>query len=93
MKLWLKNNLSKSEECVEAEPLVCRDLVCYDSFEFFGSSNGTGHTYFMVKQKSLGRKDCYQPRILFSCYLRNWSVQHEKRVNLAFRRSVTSPLE
>ena len=41
MKLWLKNNLSKSEECVETEPLVCTDLVRYDSFEFFGSLNGT----------------------------------------------------
>ena len=41
MKLWLKNNLSKSEECVETQPLVCTDLVHYDSFEFFGSSNGT----------------------------------------------------
>ena len=40
MKLWLKNNLSKSEECVDTEPLACTDLVCYDYFEFFGSSNG-----------------------------------------------------
>ena len=38
MKLWLRNNLSKSEECVATEPLACTDLV---SFEFFGSSNGT----------------------------------------------------
>ena len=35
MKLWLKNNLSKSEECVDTEPLACTDLVCYDYFEFF----------------------------------------------------------
>ena len=35
MKLWLKNNLSKSQECVKTEPLVCTDLVRYDSFEFF----------------------------------------------------------
>ena len=41
MKLWLKNNLSKSEECVATEPLACTDLVSNDSFEFFGSSNGT----------------------------------------------------
>ena len=41
MKLWLKKNLLKSEECVDTEPLACTDLVCYDSFEFFGSSNGT----------------------------------------------------
>ena len=41
MKLWLKNNLSKSEECVDTEPLACTDLVCYECFEFFGSSNGT----------------------------------------------------
>ena len=39
MKLWLKNNLSKSEECVATEPLACMDLVCYDYFEFFRSSN------------------------------------------------------
>ena len=38
MKLWLKNNLSKSEECVDTEPLACTDLVCYDYFEFFGNS-------------------------------------------------------
>ena len=41
MKFWLKNNLFKSEECVDTEPLACTDLVCYDSFEAFGSSNGT----------------------------------------------------
>ena len=41
MKLWLKNNLSKSEECVDTEPLVCTNLVCYEYFEFFGSSKGT----------------------------------------------------
>ena len=41
MKLWFKNNLSKSEKCVDTEPLACKDLVWYDSFEFFGSSNGT----------------------------------------------------
>ena len=41
MKLWLKNDLSKSEECVDTEPLSCTDLVCYDYFEFFGSSNCT----------------------------------------------------
>ena len=41
MKLWLKNNLSKSEECVATEPLACTDLVSNDSFEFFGSSNVT----------------------------------------------------
>ena len=41
VKLWLKNNLSKSEECVDTEPLACTDLVCYDYFKFFGSSNGT----------------------------------------------------
>ena len=41
MKLWLKKNLSKSEECVDTEPLACTDLVCYEYFEFFGSSNGT----------------------------------------------------
>ena len=35
MKLLIKNNLSKSEECVDIEPLACTDLVCYDSFEFF----------------------------------------------------------
>ena len=35
MKLWLKNNLSKSEECVNTEALACRNLVCDDSFEFF----------------------------------------------------------
>ena len=35
MKLWLKNNLSKSEECVDTEPLACTDLVCYEYFEFF----------------------------------------------------------
>ena len=40
MNLWLKNNLSKSEECVATEPLACI-LVSNDSFEFFGSSNGT----------------------------------------------------
>ena len=34
MKLWLRNNLSKSEECVDSEPLACTDLVCNDSFEF-----------------------------------------------------------
>ena len=34
MKLWLKNNLSKSEECVAAEPLACTDLVSNDFFEF-----------------------------------------------------------
>ena len=39
MKLWLKNNLSKSEDCVDTDPLACMDLVCYDYFEFFGSSN------------------------------------------------------
>ena len=41
MKLWLKNNLSKSEECVDTEPLACTDRVCYDYFEFSGNSNGT----------------------------------------------------
>ena len=41
VKLWLKNNLSKSEECVATEPLACTGLICNDSFEFFGSSNGT----------------------------------------------------
>ena len=41
MKLWLKNNLSKSEKCVETEPLACTDLLCYDYFEFLGSSNCT----------------------------------------------------
>ena len=41
MKLWLENNLSKSEEGVDTEPLACTDLVCYYYFEFFGSSNGT----------------------------------------------------
>ena len=41
MTLWLKNNLSKSEECVATEPLACTDLVSNDYFEFFGSSNGT----------------------------------------------------
>ena len=35
MKLWLNNNLSKSEECVATEPLACTDLVFNDSFEFF----------------------------------------------------------
>ena len=35
MKLWLKNNLSKSEECVDTERLACTNLVCYDYFEFF----------------------------------------------------------
>ena len=39
--LWLKNNLSKSEECVDTGPLACTDLICFDFFEFFGSSNGT----------------------------------------------------
>ena len=34
MKLWLKNNLSKSEEFVATEPLACTDLVSNDSFEF-----------------------------------------------------------
>ena len=28
MKLWLKNNLSKSEECVDTEPLACTDRIC-----------------------------------------------------------------
>ena len=55
----LKNNLSKSEECVDTEPSACTDLECYDSSEFFGSSNGiclnADHTYLTVKQKSLGR--------------------------------------
>ena len=32
--LWLKNNLSKSEECVDTEPLACTDLICFDFFEF-----------------------------------------------------------
>ena len=41
MKLWLKNNLSKSEECIDTEPLACTDLVCYDYFEVSGRSNGT----------------------------------------------------
>ena len=41
MKLWLKNNLSNSEECVDTELLACTDLVCYDYLGFFGSSNGT----------------------------------------------------
>ena len=41
MKLWLKNNLSKSEECVDTERLACTDQVCYEYFEFFGSSNST----------------------------------------------------
>ena len=41
MKLWLKNNLSKSEQCVATEPLAYTDLVSNDSAEFFGSSNGT----------------------------------------------------
>ena len=36
-----QDNLSKSEECVDTEPLVCTDLVCYHSFEFFGNANGT----------------------------------------------------
>ena len=48
MELWLKNSLSKSEECVDTEPLACTDLICNEYFEFFGSSNGTflspGHT-------------------------------------------------
>ena len=35
VKLWLKNNLSKSEECVSTEPLACTDLICNDSFEIF----------------------------------------------------------
>ena len=35
MKLWLKNNLSKSEECFDTEPLACTDLIWYDSFDFF----------------------------------------------------------
>ena len=41
MKLWLKNSLSKSEECVDTEPLACTDLVCYEYFEVSGSSSGT----------------------------------------------------
>ena len=41
MKLWLNNNLYKSEECVDIEPLAWSDLVRYEYFEFFGSSNGT----------------------------------------------------
>ena len=28
MKLWLKNNLSKSEECVDTESLTSKNLVC-----------------------------------------------------------------
>ena len=28
MKLWLENNLSKSEDCVDTEPLACTDMVC-----------------------------------------------------------------
>ena len=56
--LWLKNNLTESEECVDTEPLACTDLVCYDYFEIFGRSNDTflvvGHTYLTVKQKSPG---------------------------------------
>ena len=39
MKVWLKNILSRSEECVATE--TCTDLVCNDSFEIFGSSNGS----------------------------------------------------
>ena len=97
MKFWLKTTLSKSEEFVDTEPLACTDLVCYDYFAFFGSqttlSYVAGNTYQMVKQNSLGRLDCFQRRILFSSYLRNWSVQSEERLNMAFRRSVTSPLE
>ena len=41
VKLWLKNNLSKSKECVATEPLAYTGLVSNDSVEFFGSSNGT----------------------------------------------------
>ena len=57
MKLWFKNNLSKSEECV-TEPLACTDLVC--SISSFlevqtALSYVAGHTYLMVKQNSLGR--------------------------------------
>ena len=59
MKLWLKNNVSKSEECVDTEPLACTDLVCYDYFDYFevqtALSQVAGHTYLMVKQWSLGR--------------------------------------
>ena len=64
MELWPKNNLSKSEECVDTKPLACKDQVCSVYFELFGSSNDTflSHwsfketfTYLMVKQKSLCR--------------------------------------
>ena len=64
MKLWLNNNLSKLEQCVDTEPLVCTGLVCSAYFELFGSSNGTflsrwsfknAFTYLKVKQKNLCR--------------------------------------
>ena len=78
MKLWLKNNLSKSEECVDTEPLACTDLICYDSFEYFWKFK----RHFL---KSLGY--CFQ--VIFG----TGPVQHEERLKLAFLRSVTSPLE
>ena len=60
MKLRLKNNLSKSEESVDTEPLACTDLVCSISIFFkfkrhFSQVAGHTYMYLMVKQKSLGR--------------------------------------
>ena len=59
MKLWLKNNLSKSEKCVATEPLACTDLDLMTLSSFLevqtALSSVAGHTYLMVKQKRLGR--------------------------------------
>ena len=41
MKLWLKNNISKSEECVDTEPLACTDGYVMTISIFWRGSNGT----------------------------------------------------